>query len=283
VWVFDFGNRAYATPLALGDGTIIAGSDAKQLFALAPDGKKKWTLETEGEIDTGIMRASDGSIEFSSGRDVLRVRKNGEVAWRFSAKSKVFTSPAIADDGLTIIGSQDHRAYGIDARGQKVFAVDLGADVDGSPAIADDGAIYVGTDNGEIVRLDAHGSVAWSAPVGGFVRGALSIARNGDVLAGVYGPSPRQVRIAPDGHVRGAFTIQGTGAKEHGVHGGALEDAAGTLFFGAQDDQLRAVAATGELLFQFAAQADVDAPVTLLSDGTLVFAADDGTVYHLGP
>lgn len=240
-------------------------------------------LELSGEIDTGIARAPDGTMAVVSGRDLLRVRKSGEIAWRFSVKAKIFTSPAIADDGTTFFGAQDHRAYGIDAYGKKVFAVDLGADVDGSPAIGDDGAIYVGTDNGEVVRLDAHGSVVWSTPVGGFVRGVLSIARNGDVLAGVYGPSPRQVRIAPDGRVRGSFPIQGTGAKEHGVHGGALEDAAGTLYFGAQDDNLYAVANSGELLFSTKAQADVDAPATLLSDGTLVFAADDGSVYHLGP
>jgi outer membrane protein assembly factor BamB len=282
-WSLDLGERAYATPLVGDDGTIYAGSDAKKLLAIAPDGSVKWRLETDGEIDTGIARASEQAMVVSSGRDVLCVRKNGDVLWRFSATGKVFTSPAITSDGLIVFGSQDHRAYGVDARGRKVFAIDLGADVDGSPAIGDDGAIYVGTDNGEVVRLDGHGSVVWSTPVGGFVRGVLSIARNGDILAGVYGPAPRQVRIAPDGRIRGSFPIQGTGAKEHGVHGGALEDAAGTLFFGAQDDGVHAVASTGELLFRFAAEADVDAPMTLLSDGSLVFAVDDGSVYHLAP
>jgi outer membrane protein assembly factor BamB len=164
-----------------------------------------------------------------------------------------------------------------------VFAVDLGADVDGAPAVGDEGEITVGTDNGEVVHLDSHGTIAWSTQVGGFVRGPLSIARNGDILAGVYGPTPRQIRIAPDGRIRGSFPIQGNGAREHGVHGGALEDASGTLFFGAQDDALYAVASTGELLFRFAVKADVDAPATLLSDGSLVFAVDDGTVYHLAP
>lgn len=283
VWAFDFGERAYATPCVADDGTIYAGSDAKTLVALGPDASVKWRLETDGEIDTGIARAPDGLVVVASGRDLLRVRRNGEVAWRFSAKNKIFTSPAVSADGSTYFGSQDHHAYGLDARGNKLFAVDLGADVDGSPAIGDDGSIFFGTDNGEIVKLDAHGTIAWSTPVGGFVRGVLAIARNGDVVTGVYGPTPRQIRVAPDGRIRGSFPIQGTGAREHGVHGGALEDAAGTLYFGAQDDGLYAVAATGELLFRVSAKADVDAPVTLLSDGTLAFAADDGTVYHLAP
>jgi hypothetical protein len=43
------------------------------------------------------------------------------------------------------------------------------------------------------------------------------------------------------------------------------------------------VGTAGELLFRFQAGADVDAPITLLSDGSAVFADDGGTVYHLRP
>jgi outer membrane protein assembly factor BamB len=282
-WSVDLGERAYATPLVADDGTIYAGSDAKKLYAITPDGKTKWTLETGGEVDTGPAGAPDGTIVVACGSDVIGVRKGGDLVWRYSAKKKIFTSPAIADDGTIIVGSQDHHVHGIGARGERIFATDLGADVDGSAAIGDDGAIYVGTDAGEVVRLDAKGEIVWRANVGGFVRGTLSIARNGDVLAGVYGPQPRQVRIGPDGTVRGALAIQGTGAREFGVHGGALEDAAGKLFFGAQDDILYAVGTDGAVLFRFSAEGDIDAPVTLLSDGSLVFAADDGKVYYLAP
>jgi outer membrane protein assembly factor BamB len=133
------------------------------------------------------------------------------------------------------------------------------------------------------VRLSADdGRVAWRARVGGYVRGALSVARDGDVLAGVYGPAPRQVRLrASNGSVVGALPIQGTGAREYGVHGGAVEDEAGTLLFGAQDDRVYAVDAGGALLWTFATGGDVDAPVTLLSDGSVIAGSDDGSVYLL--
>jgi outer membrane protein assembly factor BamB len=195
----------------------------------------------------------------------------------------VMTSPAVAPDGRVFLGSQDHHAYALTPQGGPLWAVDLGADVDGAPVLGDDGAVYVGTDGDEVVRLDAgDGHVVWRRKVGGFVRGTLSMTRGGDVAAGVYGPTPREVVLeASSGDVRWKFPIQGTGAREFGVHGGAIEDAAGALVFGAQDDSVYAIDSSGEILWSFMTGGDVDAPVTMLSDGSVVFGSDDGKVYML--
>jgi outer membrane protein assembly factor BamB len=283
-WSVALGERIYATPCVAPDGAIYVGSDAKREVGISPDGRIKWTLETEGEADTGAALEPDGTVVFAAGRTVYGVTPFGQIQWRFAAKRKVFTAPAIAADGRVFFGSQDHRAYGLTAQGLLAWSTDLDADVDGAPAIGDDGAVFFGTDGDEIVRIDAaSGAVVWRAKVGGFVRGTLSIARSGDVLAGVYGPTPREVRLrADDGRVVGQFGIQGTGAREFGVHGGALEDDTGTLVFGTQDDDVYAVGASGDLLWRFATGGDVDAPVTLLDDGSLVVGSDDGSVYLLG-
>jgi outer membrane protein assembly factor BamB len=220
------------------DGTIYVGSDAGFFFAVSKTGQIRWKLETGADADTGAVMLANGDVVFASGSAVFAVRPSGDVAWRFAAKGKVFTSPAVTDQGLIVFGSQDDHAYALTAGGALEWATDLGADVDGSPAIGDDGSLFLGTDGGDVVRLGGRGEVLWRMSVGGFVRGGLSVARNGDVLAGVYGPAPRQVRITPEGALRGAFAIQGTGAREFGVHGGALEDDDGTLVFGAQDDKV---------------------------------------------
>jgi outer membrane protein assembly factor BamB len=282
-WKVPLGDRAYATPCVAADGTIYAGSDAKKMFAISPAGRVKWSLDTDGDADTAPALTQDGTIVFAAGRVVYSVTPQGHLKWRFAARRKVFTSPAIAPSGRVFFGSQDHRAYAVSDHGTLVWSVDLGDDVDGSPAIGDDAAVFMGTDGGDVVRLDPDtGAVLWRAGVGGFVRGPLSIARDGSVLAGVYGPTPREVRIrAEDGHVVGEFGIQGTGAREFGVHGGALEDDAGTLLFGAQDDDVYAVGSGGDLLWSFTTGGDVDAPVTLLNDGTVVVSSDDGNVYLL--
>jgi outer membrane protein assembly factor BamB len=282
-WTVALGDRVYSTPLVADDGTLYVGSDAKRLVALNAKGEIAWRLEVEGEVDTGATFGKDGSIIVAAGKELLSVRRGGDIAWRFAARDKIFTSPAVNADGLVVVGSQDNRVYGIGPGGSLAWSVDLGEDVDGAAAIGDDGAIYVGTDKNEVVRLDARGQVVWRTNVGGFVRGVLSIARNGDVLAGTYGPVPRMVRLAPDGAIRGAFTIHGTGAKEFGIHGGALEDDEGTIFFGTQDDAAYAIAPDGSIRWRFLTKADVDAPLTMLADGSLVVPSEDGTITMLLP
>jgi outer membrane protein assembly factor BamB len=265
------------------DGTVYVGSDAKKFLAVTPEGKVKWTLETDGDADDAPALAKDGTIVTGAGRMVYGLTPLGYVKWRFTAKRKVFSSPALSDDGRAYFGSQDHHAYAVSPQGKLLWSTDLGGDVDSSPAIADDGAVFFGSDAGEIVRLDPDdGHVIWRVAVGGYVRGVLSIARDGDVLAGVYGPTPREVRLnAADGAVRGQVAVQGTGAREFGVHGGAMEDASGALVFGSQDDQVYAFDADGGKLWSFTTGGDVDAPVSLLSDGTVMIGSDDGRVYAL--
>jgi outer membrane protein assembly factor BamB len=282
-WTVALGDRVYATPCVAADGTVYVGSDAKKFLALTPTGQTKWSFDTDGDADTGAVIAGDGLVVFAAGRMVYGVDAAGQARWRFAARRKVFTGPAIGTQGRIYFGSQDHHVYALAADGRPAWSLDLGVDIDGAPAIDDRGAVFVGTDGDEVVRVDADdGHVVWRAPLGGYVRGTLSIARNGDVLAGVYGPRPRQVRLrADDGAVRGELAVQGTGAREFGVHGGAMEDAAGTLVFGAQDDALYAVDASSHLLWRFLTGGDVDAPATLLDDGTLIVGSDDGTVRAL--
>ena len=282
-WSIPLGERAYATPLVQDDGSVWVGTDAKKMVAISSDGHVLFRLETDGEADTGPSFAKDGNVVFTAGNYVYSARRGGDLAWRYAARKKVFTSPAVADDGTVIVGSQDHHVHALTPGGALVWTVDLGADVDGAPAIADDGAIYVGTDAADVVKLDARGHVLWRTAVGGFVRGTLSIARNGDVLAGTYGPAPRVVRLGPGGVIVGAFPIQGTGAREFGIHGGPLEDADGVLYFGAQDDAVHAVAPDGVERWHFATGGDVDAPLSLLAEGSLIVPSEDGTVTLLTP
>jgi outer membrane protein assembly factor BamB len=279
-WTLALGDRVYGTPLVDADGNLYVGSDAKIFYAVSKTGGVKWKLEVDGEADTSAVLDGKGRIVFGAGRTLYAVTSDGTAVWRFAAGGKIFSSPAVTDGGLVVFGSQDGHLYGVDEAGKQAFRTDLGGDVDASPATVGS-AIYVGSDRGEVVRVDDKGQIVWRVPVGGFVRGALSIARSGDVLAGVYGPVPRVVRVTADGTLAASFPIQGTGAAEFGVHGAPLEDDAHSLYFGAQDDALYAVGQDGAILFRFETGGDVDAPATLLSDGSLVFASDDGKVYYL--
>ncbi len=292
-WALPLGDRVYSTPCVAPNGTIYVGSDAHLFYAISAKGTVAWKLETAGDADTGALFVGN-LVVFAAGPSVYAVRPGGDVAWRFDAKKKVYTAPALSaepalDGGregekpIIVIGSQDHHVYALTALGALEWSVDLGADVDGAPVVGDDGAITVGTDGGELVRLSASGEVQWKVQVGGYVRGPLSVARNGDALAGVYGPTPRVVRVGVDGGVEASFALPGSGARELGVQGGPLEDATGALFFGAQDDDVHALGPEDAWEWSFATGGDVDAPLTLLSSGALVAASDDGNIYLFDP
>ena len=48
------------------DGTIYFGSEDKKLYALNPDGTKKWEFVTGGGVHSTPALASDGAIYFGS-------------------------------------------------------------------------------------------------------------------------------------------------------------------------------------------------------------------------
>lgn len=290
-WTVELGERVYASPLIAGS-SIIVGSDAKRLVALSlATGKTRWSLDVDGEADTSPAEGPDGLVIVAAGRVLYGLREDGRIAWRFSAKRKIYASPAIAEDGTSYVGSQDGHLYAVSRTGSLVFRAPLGADVDCAASIGDDGTIYVGDDAGEVVALGQDGGVRWRTAVGGFVRGGLSITRAGLVLAGTYGPSPRVVALDPRSGVETwSFAVRGSGAPELGIHGAPLEDAAGNLYFGAQDDDVYALDASGKLLFRFHTGGDVDAPLVLgpapdeppdSGAGLLLVGSDDGRLYGL--
>ena len=279
-WRKPLGGRVYSAASVAKDGTVYVGSDEGHFVAFRENGDEAWKFDAKEEVDTAALLRADGTIVFNAGKSLYGLRANGTVLFRTTLHRKIFAAVAELASGQLVVASQDHRIRAFSNLGEERWSLDLGADIDGAPVVGDGGEIYVGTDGAEVVSV-MEGRIRWRTGVGGFVRGPLSLGRNGDVLVGTYGPRPRMLRLAAvDGHVLGEFGIQGTGAKEFGIHGGPLEDAAGSLFFGAQDDHVYAIGPSG-IAWKFATGADVDAPLTLLADGTLLVGSYDGFVYAL--
>ena len=74
----------------------------------------------------------------------------GEGKWTFMTRSRVDSSPAIAD-GRVFVGSGDGRFYVLDlADGAQLWDFDTGAPISASPAIAS-GRIVIGSLDGRII------------------------------------------------------------------------------------------------------------------------------------
>lgn len=297
----SYHHRIYSSPLVI-DNTVFFGLDDKRFVAVlakpaakTPHGPEKtstksiivptelWSLGTDGDADTAAVAVSKNTLAFASHQTVYAVRTDGTIRWRVKAKRKVFSSPAAGADGSVYFGAQDRRIYGITPRGNVRFSVKTQGDVDCAPSVEDDGTVVVGTDGGSVWAIDGKtGNVKWKTDVGGHVRGGVTLTRSHDIVVGVYGPSPRVVRLqGNDGTPIWSFSVPSTGSREYGVHGSPVEDADGNLVFGSQDDAVYCLDANGNLRWKIATQADVDAPVVLVSDGVIVAASDDGKLYRI--
>jgi outer membrane protein assembly factor BamB len=278
----DLSNRIYSSPLVFG-GSVFFGTDNHRFFSFSPTGEQRFVLGTDGDADTAAAPTPWGAVTFASGTVVYALKKDRTVAWRVKGKRKFYSSPAVGDDGTVYVASQDNRLYAIDKSGKVRFSVELGNDADCAPAVGDDGSVFVGTDGGSIVAVAASdGRIRWTAHTEGHVRGSVTLSRNGAVVVGTYGPVPQVISIdSATGAQRFAYAIQGTGTREFGIHGSPVEDANGDLCFGAQDDMVRCLDASGAPIFSFMTGGDVDAPVVLSADGVLLAASDDGKLYCL--
>ena len=273
-WRRDLGAAIYSTA-ALEGGRVYVGSDADRLFAIdAASGEVVWHLDTEDDADTGIALAPDGSLVFGAGPDVFSVDREGSVRWRFRTGLKIFSTPAIDEDGTVYIGSQDDHLYAIAADGRMRWRFRAQDDVDGSPAIGDDGTIYFGSDDHRVYALRRDGTLRWSADVDGDVRAPLGLGE-GVVYAGVFAPRPRVVALdAASGAERWSFAIS-AGESGGSVSSGPLVDRDGNLYFGADDDFVYSLDPSGGMRWFFRTSGNVDGEPVITPEGTLLVGSDD--------
>jgi outer membrane protein assembly factor BamB len=279
-WKKDLGDRIYSTALVDADGNVYVGSDAEFVYAYSPTGELRWKLPTEGDADSGIAQAPDGSLRFAAGSDLWAVKTDGTVMWRFRAKAKIYSAPAVDDDGTTYVGSQDDEVYAVAPDGAMRWSYRMRKDSDGGPTIGDDGTVYVGGDDGNVIALDPQGGRKWSTAVGGYVRAPVGLGLDGSVVVGIFGPRPRILALeATSGAVRWFFPVTIADSAEVGISSSPLIDRDGNVYCGAHDDFLYALDSEGHLRWVLETGGDVDSAPVLGADGTLYVGSDDGILY----
>ncbi len=282
-WKVDAAGPIYGAGAVGRDGTVYFGSDSDRVYAVSPGGDVRWVVETERDADTGVALSAAGEILIGCGPELLAIRPTGRLAWRFRARDKVFSSPAIADDGAILFGSQDDHLYALNSDGTLRWAYRTGGDVDSAPAIADDGTVVVGSDDARVHAVAPDGTLRWSREVGGAVRAGIAFGIDGSVLVGTYGPRPRFVSLDfATGEERWAHALRPVASRDVGIQSPAAVDAEGSIYFGANDDFLYSLRPDGGLRWVFATGADVDSGPSIATDGTLVFGSADHVVYALG-
>lgn len=93
---------------------IYFGSDDRQLYALAPDGFKKWTFTTGNWIRSTPAVAEDGTVYVGSyDHSLYAIAPDGSKKWEFVTDQSVTASPTIGRDVTVFFGSWNGRMYAV--------------------------------------------------------------------------------------------------------------------------------------------------------------------------
>ena len=142
------------------DGTIYFGAWDGKLWALNPDGTRKWVFRAGNEIQSSPALGPDGTLYFGC-RDrkfyalgAGRTGKNGS-----SKRGPGWTvRPALAGDGTIYFGSWDKHFYALNPDGRRKWDFATGGEIVSSPAVGGDGTIYFGSHDGKFYALGADGA-----------------------------------------------------------------------------------------------------------------------------
>jgi outer membrane protein assembly factor BamB len=162
---------------------------------------KVWQRTLPGGSLGSPAIAPDGTLYETAGGSLYALTSAGRVRWRFRTRALVEVSPAVADDGTVVFGSNDTVEYGVGPDGHLRWRYRIGAYTYSSPSVLPGNRVAFGDHLGNLNFLDAatggrlarvHGS--------GQIWTAAAIDGNGDSYFAtrhghVYGFGPMGQRL----------------------------------------------------------------------------------------
>lgn len=167
-WSVALDCHSDSAPAVGNDGTIYVGTWTGKLWALNPDGSRRWVFRAGNEIKSAPAVSLDGTVYFGCrDRKFYAVRADGRKRWEFRTGGWVDSSPALAQDGTVYFGSWDKSFYTLNADGVKQWQFNTAGPIVSSPAIGADGTVYFGSHDKKLYALAPDGHKKWEFTTGG--------------------------------------------------------------------------------------------------------------------
>ncbi len=264
----DETGAVWGSALIDNDGLIYFGTMGadSSLYALYPNGTRKWKFTADGLLWSTPIISDEGIIYFTTWGAyhyfyALEL-DDGAEEWRFAPGESSTSSPSIAEDGTIYFGDDDNNIYVLNPDGTEKWRYTTGYIVNGAPAIGQDGTIYIGSGDYYLYALYPNGTLRWRFETGDHIKGSASIATDGTI----YIPSFDGYLYAlyPNGTMRWRAS---TGNDVSGAGVAIAQD--GTIYVGTEI--LRAYYPDGTLKWSVDVQGDIY--------GTVPAVSADGTIY----
>jgi outer membrane protein assembly factor BamB len=143
-WFFESSNtQSFQVPTVGPDSTIYVGSYNDSLYAIHPDGKKKWAFYLGGHAGKSPAIGADSTIYVgSTDHKLYAIRPDGTLKWFFETGDRILSSAAIGFDGTVYIGSTDRKLYAIDKYGTLKWFFQTDATIFSTPVIGANRTLY---------------------------------------------------------------------------------------------------------------------------------------------
>jgi len=277
-WVFTAtGVIDIVNPAIGADGSIYVGSWDGNLYAVNPDGTKKWSCHTGHPIRNSPAIATDGTIYTGSDGGFYAINPDGTQKWSFNVPM-MRSSPVIGPDGTIYFGSDNNNLYAFTANGSKKWSYATGNSISSSPALGTDGTVYVGSFDNNLYAVSSTGTLKWKFKTGDqIVDPSPSIGTNGTVY--IASVDHNVYAINPDGTKLWSFTTNGP------VYSSPMIGADGTIYIGSSDGNVYAIQpdGTAKWMQPFITGGAVVSSAAIGADGTIYIGSEDSHIYAITP
>lgn len=275
LWAANIGDATDSSPAIAPDGTIYIGTFHGLLWALKPDGTRKWTFAAKREIRSAPAVAPDGTVYFGS-RDhcLYAVRPDGRKRWSFHTGGWVDASPAIGADSTVYAASWDKHLYALRPDGSRAWQFRAGGEIASSPAINLNGNICFGAHDGNFYAVTPGGTQAWSFAAGGPIISSPAIGQDGTLyfssVSGFF------YALTAEGQPRWKSRTGGV------TESSPVIGPDGVIYIGA-NHQVLAFAPDGRKLWEHPCPTGlpIHAPPLVLADGSVCFISEFGLLTAL--
>jgi outer membrane protein assembly factor BamB len=275
-WVFTAPDWVDATPAVGGDGTIYFGCWNGVLYALRPDGTRRWELKVGTFVASSPALGTDGTIYVGAGANLVAVSPEGTLRWSFPAGDWIDASPAIGPDGTIHVGSWDGNFYAIGPEGTERWRYTTEGGISGSAAIAADGTVYFGSRDARLYAVE-NGRLRWRIETGDTIDTAPALGADGTIHVTTGGG--RLLAFGRDGAERWRYPAAGQAALAP-IYSSPAVRADGSVVFGSSNNALYAVRSGGSLLWR-TALGDVTDSSPLITADTIYIGAADKRLYAI--
>ena len=231
-WKFKIisdGSDFFSSPALGSDGTIYVGSRDRNIYAINPDGSKKWKFKTGNGVYSSPAIGSDGIIYVGT-YNLYAINPDGSKKWEFKTGSDFFSSPALGSDGTIYVGSINGKIYAINPDGSNKWEFKTGDRVLSSPALGSDGTIYVGSYDDHLYAINLDGSKKWEFRTNGWIFSSPTLGSDGTIYVGSW--DNQLYAINPDGSNKWEFR---TGSK---ILSSPALGGDGTIYVGSSDGNI---------------------------------------------